>query len=87
MRASGAPRATRVLFRDLGEEVGSIYRDDSGRLVATCERLQWILETPIDLCLRRVHPDEDDFLDAMPIAYSGSYFRAEIVEWEGKEPA
>lgn len=76
----GVALATRVLFRDTGDEVGTIARDATGRLVATCERLEWILETPIDLGPRRIYPNEDDFLDHLPLAYSGSLFRAEIVE-------
>jgi hypothetical protein len=81
----GVARATRVVFRDTDEEVGSIHRDQTGHLVATCERLEWILATPIDIANRRIQPDEDDFLDAMPIAYSGALFRAEIVERAGEE--
>ena len=54
-------------------------------LVATCERLLWILERPIFIYVRVIQPDEDDFLDAMPIAYSGALFRAEIVERAGEE--
>ena len=65
---------TRVIFRDTGVEIGSVLRDESGRVVATCQRLQWIVETPIDIGARRIHPHEPDFLDWLPYAYAGSLF-------------
>lgn len=80
----GVAPATRVLFRDAGDEVGSIFRDATGRLVATCERLQEILEMPIALATRQIQPDEDDFLDHITVAYSGALLCAEIVERAGE---
>lgn len=49
----------------------------------SCERLRWITETPVDNCLRRIQPSETDFLDWLPVAYSGSLFYCEAVAWEG----
>jgi hypothetical protein len=61
------------------KRIGLFTLDETGTVVVDDKKLRWMLE-PIRFGTKRITVDEGDaFLKALPIAYAGSYTRAQIV--------
>ena len=66
----------KVIFTGASNEIlGEIELLPNGSLVAS-ERVEWVKDLPLAIGKRTIQPEEDDFLRFMPVAYSGSCFRA-----------